>query len=202
MESETFKSRVLALVQKSRRALRLYTAASTSSGIKPEVITSELSSIQVQEWRHANTVLLTKLGEACERPNNKELVYEVFALRNEFQAIWRAAETELATGQRELIAASERGDFIRAASLSAKLACLKARVQAGQAAHHELDTLIKRTRVSQPLQSQLISDDEAALQTIQLLDSQVVADAPFEEELEDHKVAASGGGKVIPLRRR
>lgn len=201
MESETFKTRVLALVQKSRRALRLYTAAASTPGIKAEVLSGELSAVQVQEWRNANTVLLTKLGEACERPNNKELVYEVFALRNEFQGLWRAAEAELVTGQRELIAASERGDFIRAASLAAKLSCLKARVQAGQAAHHELDTLIKRTRVSQPLQSQQHGDEQAAIQTIQLLDSHVVAE-PEPDFLAQEPRLAAGGGKVIPLRRR
>jgi|688.fasta_scaffold356611_2 hypothetical protein len=201
MESETFKTRVLSLVQKSRRALRLYTAAASTAGIKVEVLSRELSAVQVQEWRNANTVLLTKLGEACDRPNNKELVYEVFALRNEFQALWRSAEAETVTGQRELVAASERGDFIRAASLAVKLSCLKARVQAGQAAHHELDTLIKRTRVSQPLQSHQHGDEEGAIQTIQLLDSQVVADPEPDFFGQEPKLVASGG-KVIPLRRR
>jgi len=62
-------------------------------------------------------------------------------------------------------------------------------MQAGQAAFQEIDTLIKRSRVGEPVPVGTEFD------TIELADE----DALFEQiELKP----AVGGGKVIPLRRR
>ncbi len=199
MESESFRSRLLALIQKSRRALRLYNNSGSQSIVRLEGTSAELSAAQVAEWREINSLLLRKLTESADSPSTKKLVYDVFALRNEFQSLWRGSESELVQQQRELIASAERGDFIKASGLAANLVSLKARVQAGQAAHHELDLLIKRSRVVRPA-AELSEEGATVLSTIELLDEQSVADNT-PQPIAQPKMAV-GAGKVIPLKRR
>jgi hypothetical protein len=204
MESESFRSRVVALIQKSRRALRLYTNSAGQVLARVEGSSPELSAAQVSEWREVNSLLLKKLTEAVDSPSTKKVVHDIFAIRNDFQLMWRASEGELVTQQRELVAAAERGDFIRASSLAVSLVSLKARVQAGQAAHHELDLLIKRSRVVRPA-AELSEESAAILSTIELLDEQSVvepASSGTRNVSGDVGRIAVGGGKVIPLKRR
>ncbi len=174
----------------------------------------ELSAAQVAEWREVNSLLLRKLTNAVESPSTKKVVHDIFAIRNDFQVMWRASESELVTQQRELVAAAERGDFIKASGVAVSLVSLKARVQAGQAAHHELDLLIKRSRVVRPA-AELNEESATVLSTIELLDEQsliqpsldpqsVVEPIPSRllKRFGDHERLAVGVGKVIPLKRR
>lgn len=204
MESESFRSRLLAVIQKSRRALRLYNNTGSQSIARLEGTSPELSAAQVAEWREMNSLLLRKLTESAESPSTKKLVYDVFALRNEFQSLWRTSESEMVQLQRELIASGERGDFIKASTLAIKLVSLKARVQAGQAAHHELDLLIKRSRVVRPAE-ELSEEGATVLSTIELLDDQSVDETPSIAAATTSYARpklAVGAGKVIPLKRR
>lgn len=204
MESESFRSRVVALIQKSRRALRLYTNSAGQAMARVEGATPELSAAQVAEWRDVNGALLKKLTEAATSPSTKKLVHDIFALRNEFQTMWRTSESELVRQQRELVAAAERGDFIKSSGLASVLVSLKARVQAGQAVHHELDLLIKRSRVVRPA-AELTEEGATVLSTIELLDensvSEAIDTAAVNLQVPVQKLAV-GGGKVIPLKRR
>ena len=197
MESESFVSRVMALIQKSRRALRLYSTAGNGSFTRTEGSVSDLPAVQVAQWREVNGLLLRKLTEAAESAHTKKIIYDVFALRSEFQTLWRTTEAELVQSQKELIASSESGDFIRAATLATSLVSLKARLQAGQAAHHELDILIKRSKVVRPA-AELSEESATVLSTLELLDDQVVQEP--EKPVPVRMVA--GVGKVIPLKRR
>lgn len=201
MESESFRSRLLALIQKSRRALRLYNNSGGQSIVRMEGTSAELSAAQVAEWRDINSLLLRKLTETADSPSTKKLVYDIFALRSEFQSLWRTSESELVQQQRDLIASAERGDFIKASGLATSLVSLKARVQAGQAAHHELDLLIKRSRVVRPA-AELSEEGATVLSTIELLDEQSVQDAPSVPQPYTQPKVAVGAGKVIPLKRR
>lgn len=204
MESESFRSRVLALIQKSRRALRLYNNTGGQSIVRLEGATPELSAAQVAEWRDINGLLLRKLTESVDSPSTKKVVYDIFALRSEFQNLWRSSESELVQFQRDLISAAERGDFIKASSLAINLVSLKARVQAGQAAHHELDLLIKRSRVVRPA-AELSEENATVLSTIELLDEQSVDTADSSSSVASTyapQKLAVGAGKVIPLKRR
>jgi len=204
MESESFRSRLLAVIQKSRRALRLYNNSGSQSIARLEGTSPELSAAQVAEWREMNSLLLRKLTESAESPSTKKLVYDVFALRNEFQSLWRASEGQMVQLQRELVAAGEKGDFIKASTLAIKLVSLKARVQAGQAAHHELDLLIKRSRVVRPAE-ELSEEGATVLSTIALLDDQSVDEDPSlvaAAPSYSRPRMAVGVAKVIPLKRR
>lgn len=197
MESESFVSRVMALIQKSRRALRLYSTAGNGSFTRAEGSVSDLPAVQVAQWREVNGLLLRKLTEAAESANTKKIIYDVFALRSEFQTLWRTTESELVQSQKELIASSESGDFIRAATLATSLVSLKARLQAGQAAHHELDILIKRSKVVRPA-AELSEESATVLSTLELLDDQVVDEPQKQAPIR----MVAGAGKVIPLKRR
>jgi hypothetical protein len=168
-----------------------------------EGTSAELSNAQVAEWREINSLLLRKLTDSADSPSTKKLVYDVFALRSEFQSLWRTSESEMVQLQRELIASAERGDFIKASGLAINLVSLKARVQAGQAAHHELDLLIKRSRVVRPA-AELSEEGATVLSTIELLDEQSVQDSHRVEAAESftRPKLAAGAGKVIPLKRR
>jgi len=202
MESESFRSRVIALIQKSRRALRLYSSAGNTSFVRMEGVSAELSNAQVGEWREINSLLLRRLTEAADSPNTKKLIYDVFALRNDFQTLWRSSESELVVSQRELIACAERGDFIKATSLATVLVTLKARVQAGQAAHHELDMLIKKSKVVRPA-AELSEEGATILSTLELLDDQAIADEDSGRRSSAPLLKlAVGAGKVIPLKRK
>ena len=153
------------------------------------------------EWRDINSLLLRKLTETADSPSTKKLVYDIFALRSEFQSLWRGSESELVQQQRDLIACAERGDFIKASGLATSLVSLKARVQAGQAAHHELDLLIKRSRVVRPA-AELSEEGATVLSTIELLDEQSVQEVPSVPQPYAQPKIAVGAGKVIPLKRR
>jgi len=194
----------MALIQKSRRALRLYSSAGTASVARGEGSTAELASVQVAEWREVNGLLLRRLTEAAEGASTKKIIYDVFALRNEFQNLWRSTEAELVQSQKSLITSAESGDFIRAATLATNLVSLKARLQAGQAAHHELDLLIKRSKVVRPA-AELSEDSATVLSTLELLDEQVVNHPMSKPEPLSKPVplrAVGGTAKIIPLKRR
>jgi hypothetical protein len=146
MDNPTFRSRIAALMQKSRRALRLYTSVGRTSG----EVQHEFGERQAHEWKLANLELLKRLSEAMEHANVKLAVRDVFAAREVFYTMWRDAEAEVAPRQRDLVFAAENGDFIRAAIIGGELVGLKARAQASQAAHHELDDLIRQSRLAYP----------------------------------------------------
>jgi hypothetical protein len=167
-----------------------------------EGVSAELSNAQVGEWREINSLLLRRLTEAADSPNTKKLIYDVFALRNDFQTLWRSSESELVVSQRELIACAERGDFIKATSLATVLVTLKARVQAGQAAHHELDMLIKKSKVVRPA-AELSEEGATILSTLELHDDQAIADEDSGRRSSAPLLKlAVGAGKVIPLKRK
>lgn len=146
MEQHTFRSRLAHLMQKCRKALRLYSSVKQLDNGEA----SDLSELQVLEWRQVNAELLRQLSVALSNPNIKTLTNDVFLLRDRFQAEWRMAETEQHGKQAQLLAVAEKGDFIRAAVLCRELVTVKARTQAAQAAYHELQELLLQAKVAPP----------------------------------------------------
>ena len=142
MNDETFRSRLLKLVQKSRKALRLYSSMGKRNG--------ELADVQVNEWREVNSELLRNLSTILDSPSNKGLAASVIAIRDRFYHEWRMAEGDMHKKHKELLRHAESGDFLRVVNLGTELASLKARVQALQAAHHEVQEVVHRSHVSQP----------------------------------------------------
>ena len=177
-----FRSRLVQLMQRSRKALRLYSSVEKLSNES----TSDLAELQVGEWRRVNAQLLKDLALALEQPNQKRMVSEVFGIRDQFYGEWKMAEADLNQKQRQLLDCAENSDFIKASILSRELVSLKARSQACQAAHHEVQEAIHKGRVSQP-------------DTDDVCPAQALDDAPVERQREAHEEIRVA--KVIPLRK-
>ena len=181
MDNETFRSRLLTLVTKSRKALRLYSNVGRFNAEGGNALTE----LQTGEWKGVTAELLRSLSLLLENPNARQLVTDVVALRDRFNAHWRTLETDLHSKQRELLMSAESSDFVRAALLSKELIVLKARMQAAQAAHHELQDVVRRSKVAQT--------------PIELTSEHVLPDGAADP----HRVeAAAPIAKVIPLRKQ
>ncbi|MGI6523740.1 MAG: hypothetical protein ACOX2O_00365 [Bdellovibrionota bacterium] len=176
MESETFQIRVSKLIQKCRKAVRLYSSVGRLAGVKQ----NEFSELQVAEWKDVNILLLQGLTSIMEVPGRKGLSADLFALRDRFYMLWRAAESDMHMQHKDLLAVVEGSDFIKAAKLSSQLISLKARVQATQAAHHELQDLLDKSHLVPPA-------------------IELSKEAILSESVEEDTTSLA---KVIPLRRR
>lgn len=172
MEEHTLRSRLSELVLKSRKALRLYT-----SMLRNTKSADSYSDMQVEEWRNVNAELLKQLSFTLESRSRRQLVAGIFHLRDRFYNEWRSAETDLHQKHKELLSGAERGDFVAVANLSSGLISLKAQVEAYQAAHHEIQNIIDKSKLKQP-----------AIE----LDSEDIIEEPV-------KPARPAGGVVIPL---
>ncbi|MCB0352734.1 MAG: hypothetical protein KDD64_04390 [Bdellovibrionales bacterium] len=195
--SDTFRSRLVRLVQKSRKALRLY----TNVGKGQRGVIAENSESQVREWREVNAKLSRELTCILEDSAGRELSRQVFKLRDDLYTEWRTAQAALHDQQRSLIVSAESSDFIKACSLSRELVPLKARVQALQAAYHELQQVLDQSQVVPPKKSEdgrqldsLLSESRPSQQQSEQSGGEALfGDSDFEEP--EYRA------KVIPLRR-
>ncbi len=177
MDGETLKSRLVALLQKSRKAVRLYnnfdrrsfsdggdrnsfgcTPAGFSGGVRvaglPQVSASQAdkelgnyAALQLEQWQGINADLQRQLGQILDRPHTRLLGSETIEIRDRFYGMWRAFEAELRQKQVELGDSVARGDFVRAAVLAKAAVILKAREQAAEAAHHEIQQVVDRFKL-------------------------------------------------------
>lgn len=180
MDSLTFRSRLLKLLQKSRKAVRLYSSMERTGE------NSDFREVQAEEWRTVTSELLRDLTNVLENPNTRRLVSDIYAIRDRFYSDWRLSESDLHVAQRDLISAAEHGDFTKTASLSNRLIRLKAKVQACQAAHHEIYDVLSKSKVAEPT---IILENEA---------TQLESSQHEQSKIEDGPQIA----KVIPLRQK
>ncbi len=179
MENETFRTRLLRLLQKSRQAFRLY----ESMGRSPRGDGAEFTEMQAVEWRNVNAELIKELSLALDHPNPKELTPRVLVLRDRMLSSFRTSEAEVHSHQKELVYAAEKGDFVKSALLSRRLVVMKARAQASQAVHHELDEVVSQSRLTQP--------------PIVLSEQIIEPETVLKNDLKEARLAP-----VIPLRKR
>ena len=155
MDNESLRSRVMNLAQRSRRAIRLYSAVKHSHPPQDSVSTTHpvhtnrYSEVQARIWRDVNTELLKEISLALENPQQRELGREIVAIREHFLHLWRNHESSIHTKRSEAAAALERSDFIKVALLSDDLVSLKAASQACEAAHHELGEAVRSAQMGQ-----------------------------------------------------
>lgn len=139
------------------------------------------SETQLAEWRDVSGMLIKDLSAALEAGNAKKLAADLFIIRDRCCDAWREVETVVHVKHKELNQACTAGDYVKAAILSKELVRLKAKLQASQAAHHELQEVIKQSKVRVPtieLTREFAPESEESLET-------------------DYPAAAN----VIPLRR-
>ena len=199
MDRETFFQRLGALLQKSRKAQRLYSnMGRASSDVSP------YSETQIEEWRSISAEIVRQLSQLLDRPNNRNLVNEVVVIRDNFYQLWRSSEGALHKVQRNLINVAEKGDFIRAVTLADEAVGLKARVQAAHAAHHEFSEILKSTRSADAVpeinDSQVVAlEREYQLEDISSLNR--VLEQRERRSQRSQEDAQPIMAKVIPLRR-
>ena len=140
MEDHTLRSKLLALIQKSRKAVRLYNNVSNLSDLGG----SAMTSTQVLEWKNINAELVKRLSTVLDIGNGRKLVAELFGIRDYFLNEFQSLDHDLAIKQKELITAAQIGDYVKCFAISSELVSQKARIQAAQAAHHELELILKR----------------------------------------------------------
>lgn len=148
----------------------------------------DYSSLQVQQWREVTKDLLEKITPLLTVSSNRKLVIEFYGVRDQFYNEWRLLQADLHTRQLDLEAAAESGEFIKCVNLSVELVALKARMQACQAAHNELQRIIDNSKVSSPSRREI----ELSKQTL-------VEGEEIEENFPKYDPDDSN---VIPLRRR
>lgn len=141
MDGSTFRSRLGTLMQRSRRAMRLYEGVTGGQG-------GAFAETQAREWRYANCELLKGLASALEKSSPRELLVDVLSLRRSFESEQCSVEVEISQKGVDLQSASKCGDFIKAALLSTELVSLKARSQALHAVQHELELVLKQSKAS------------------------------------------------------
>lgn len=188
MDSITLRSRLLKLLQKSRKASRLYGSMDSSDSH------DELKEKQAKEWKKVTSELLLELSSTLENPNPKRVLQQAFNMRDRFHSDYRMAESELNRSQRDLINVAEIGDFTRAFGLSASLISLKARVQACQAAYHELSEILARAKLPSDLVSHIVDESEVNNQFTYGKQAQLRSEVDSEDDLRS--------AKVIPLRQK
>jgi hypothetical protein len=188
MDSITLRSRLLKLLQKSRKASRLYGSIDSSDSH------DELKEKQAKEWKKVTSELLLELSSTLENPNPKRVLQQAFNMRDRFHSDYRMAESELNRSQRDLINVAEIGDFTRAFGLSASLISLKARVQACQAAYHELSEILARAKLPSDLVSHIVDESEVNNQFTYGKQAQLRSEVDSEDDLRS--------AKVIPLRQK
>lgn len=148
VDGETLKSRLVGLLQKSRKAVRIYTTFDKSADMKSaDREGATYTALQLEQWQAINTDLQRQLGTILDRPHTRLLSNETVGIRDHFYGLWRSYEAELRTTQNDLGEAAARGDFVKAAVLAKSAVILKAREQAAEAAHHEIQIIVERFKL-------------------------------------------------------
>lgn len=145
MADDTVRTRVQALLQRSRKALRLYSSVGRQGRPK-----GDLSEMQASEWRAVNSHLSDQLTSMLDLPGQRRLVAELFLLRDAISSEHRLLSDDLQVKGNECQDAVTTGDYVRCHTLSRELVALKARTQATSAVYHELEQIINRSRLSRP----------------------------------------------------
>lgn len=220
MENETFRSRVANLVARSRKALRLYSHAPAVYGSSAYGSSAygnrnnskadnsnAFNDAQTSQWKDITADLLKDLSTAVQKNQSvKNLSATIFSIRDKFNSTWRAVESEMHLKHKELVAAAESGDFIKAATIGTNLVSLKARFQASQAAHHELEELIKSCHYAHdPIEltnPMALESREGESRGGEIIETESSAEKSVANSKRNYSVnSSSKPAKVIPIRK-
>ena len=157
MEEQTFKSRLVELLSKSRKAVRLYESVSKSKK------GSAIAEIQASEWLSINSDLVAALSALLDDLIPKNLSAETSTILDQFTDRTHATIEQMHVKKRKLVAVAEEMDFPQSLLLSKELISLKARVQALQAVNSELKTVLKRNKAPAETDNQIELSSENVL---------------------------------------
>ncbi len=141
MTTAPFSSRLLALLQRARRAVRMYGSLGRPSS-HPEQGNEERDA-QAREWRVTNELLISRITALIGvRPVTAITPRELGGVVHQFEREAVELSTLLAEGNTRLIGFAEAADYIAAARTARELVILQARSQAIAAVIHELSVLL------------------------------------------------------------
>lgn len=161
MEAGTFKTRLVALLQKSRQAVRLYTEMERSQD------KLNYSDLQIFEWKNVNLELVRELCTLLDNfYNQKDLISRVFALIERFQVEQISLNTDMEKMKSELSLACNNADFVKSADLSLKLVAIKSKNQALQAVLHELKNIMTKSNLTRPACSYKKDEEVVSTKTV------------------------------------
>lgn len=189
--SDSLRLQILEIVQRSRKAARLYSSSLTRVNAENLEVNEKLylTEIQTKQWHDANQQLVKYLTVALNQANSVRLRQGVLDYFFEVKGILEDINRELVSSQTLLIIASESGDYLRAYQLSRHLVKLNAQLQAFQANFYELNRAVKNL----VKQSELSPSKE--------LDEAIELQNEGEEHGQD-KACRPSQGNVVEFRRR
>ena len=140
MTTDTFKTKLSKLINKSRKAVRLYsTVARPGLGKSNE---RPYADIQLAEWRMTNEDLLGKLLTIIKNSNIRKAINDIAILKSQYTKTVNDLSLIINTKHRELIETTNIGDFVKIAKISYELIPLKAKLESKKAVLNELEDLV------------------------------------------------------------
>ena len=149
MSDETFKSKLSKLIQKSRKALRIYSQATTPANHRAS--TKPFADQQIAVWYNVNEELLEFLVEITRNAHLRKVANESLGYAKHCQQKLIEEQEQLDEKHQQLVRFSQSGDFINSAKLSSQLIHLKASVQARGAVLAELEDLLSYANLKLPV---------------------------------------------------
>ena len=141
MTTAPFSSRLLALLQRARRAVRMYGLLGRPAGHAEQG--NEERDAQAREWRGTNELLISRITALLGvRPLTAITPRELGGVVHQFEREAIELSNLLAEGNTKLIEIAEAAAYIAAARTAREVVILHARSQAIAAVIHELSVLL------------------------------------------------------------
>lgn len=148
MTADTFKSKLSKLINKSRKAIRLYSTVSSPRSRGKE---KPYADIQLEQWRETNEDLLNNLMQIIKNTNMRKAINDILIIRNRYADMVGKLDFKIKHFHKELVSSSVSSDFVKAAKVSGDLVPLKAKYDAVKAVAQELDDLLSYTTIKTPI---------------------------------------------------
>lgn len=168
MSSDTFKTKLAKLIQKSRKAIRIYSAVGRDSVGRPS---KPYSDMQLKAWYNVNEELLIFLQEATTKLHLRQVATETLKYAQKLSGQLLPEQTKFASDSRLLVQFAESGDFVNSAKLSQELIVLKAKIEAKKAVLEELGELLSSANLKMPVTHQM---NQAPQESLRITESKII----------------------------
>ncbi len=140
----TVEARVVALMQRARKALRIYASVERTPG---DSANAEFVELQAREWRSANEQLLRRLAALVDRGLASLTIARIATIQAEFASELATTRAEY---EHQVVRAHDslaRANFVQAAIETRSLVGMKARLESLLAIEQEFATVLRGVRV-------------------------------------------------------
>ncbi len=168
MSSDTFKTKLAKLIQKSRKAIRIYSAVGRDSIGRPS---KPYSDMQLKAWYNVNEELLMFLQEVTTKLHLRQVASEILKYAQKLSSQISPEQQKLNSDHRLLIQYTESADFVNSAKLSQELIVLKSRIEAKKAVLHELEDLLTSANLKLPITHQM---NDVPQESLKITESKII----------------------------